>query len=85
MQKSKTIWKSILKQTVKRDLSQKKKILPVVLAGMAAAAVILTVYLVDCHNQRKKTNGYRIKTIQADSIDESSLPPVVCSETSESL
>ncbi len=54
MQKSKTIWKSILKQTVKRDLSQKKKILPVVLAGMAAAAVILTVYLVDCHNQREK-------------------------------
>ena len=69
-------------QAVKRGLSQKKKILLAVLAGIVVIAIILTVYLVDRHIQREKIlDGYWIETIQVDSIDESEItvPPVVSS------
>ena len=69
-------------ETVKKGLSQKKKILLAVLAGIVVIAIILTVYLVDRHIQREKIlDGYWIETIQVDSIDESEItvPPVVSS------
>ena len=67
-------------ETVKKDLSQKKKILLAVIAGIVIVAIILTVYLIDRHRQREELlSGYFIETIHVDSMDESeeSKPPVV--------
>lgn len=67
-------------ETVKKGLSQKKKILLAVIAGIVIIAIILTVYLIDRHRQREELlSGYFIETIHVDSMDESeeSKPPVV--------
>ena len=71
-------------ETVKKGLSQKKKILLAVLAGIVVIAIILTIYLIDQHRQREAIReGHWIETITVDSMDESeiTIPPVVSRET----
>ena len=71
-------------ETVKKGLSQKKKILLAVIAGIVIVAIILTVYLIQRHRlEEEYLDGYYVETIHVDSIDESeqSKPPVVSRET----
>ena len=67
---------------MKKGLSQKKKILLAVLAGIVVIAIILTVYLVRRNRlQREFLDEHVLETIHVDSIDESEItvPPVVSS------
>lgn len=58
-------------ETVKKDLSQKKKMLLAVIAGIVVIAIILTVYLISRHRlEEEYLDGHVIETIQIDSMDE---------------